>query len=427
MYLRKKRIFTEPPIVPVEIDWDNQISRGLRFACCFTAPSGPIDLVQRVKPDVNETTYDNNKGLFQESTNTVAWDRTESKIDVQLGTIAMDFLKSSGSAATTAKLFVTTDNEFQLYRNNSLTDLTFRVGASQITRTYPDIFSTGSYNRISARWDDTNNSRDVTVGDHNENITTSFSVTPGSTDFHILNRADGLRDCEGWTKYLYIWDRYLTQTEVDILHNNPYQLFRATQRRVYFIPSGGAASYTLTADSGTYTISGTDAEIDSGRNLAANSGTYSYSGTSVDLNQGFNLSADSGAYTYSGTDATLTYAPAGAYDLTADSGSYSYSGTNAELDAGFNVSANSGSYSYSGTAVSLVFGYYMAANSGSYSYSGQNVGLDISGVLISASGTYTYAGTTVSFTASGQTWTLQTDDSTTWTSQTNSSDTWTVN
>lgn len=189
-------------------------------------------------------------------------------------------------------------------------------------------------------------------------------------------------------------------------------------------PTGGA--YTLTADSGSYSISGASAGIEAGYNLSANTASYSYSGTTVALNYGFNLSANSGSYTYSGTDATLTYTPAGAFTLTAEIGSYGYSGTNAALEAGYNIAANSGSYSYSGTVAEIDKGYTIAANSGAYTVSGTAASFLFSPVLAAESGSYAYSGNTIQLTGSSKVWTVQTNSADTWTVQTNTSDTWTV-
>lgn len=268
--------------------------------------------------------------------------------------------------------------------------------------------------------------------------------------------------------YFYAWDRLLSDEEIRALNDDPYQILKPAIPIQYFISASGAftltadsgaytyagtsaeldaglvmaaisGSYTysgtaadlnygfnLTASSGTYSYSGTAVELDAGFVIAANSGTYNYSGTSADLNVGYPLPANSGTYTYSGTAATLTFTGAGAFTLTADSGAYTYSGTVAELDAGFVLDASSGSYTYSGTAATLTHNYPLSADSGSYTYSGTASELDAGFVLGAASDAYTYAGTTVTLQASGQVWTVQTNNSSSWTIQSNNSTTWTV-
>jgi hypothetical protein len=95
------------------------------------------------------------------------------------------------------------------------------------------------------------------------------------------------------------------------------------------VPAGGA--FTLSADGGTYSYSGNNANTLFNRRLVADGGTYTYTGN--DANTLFNrrLVADGGVYAYSGNNATLTYTQAGAFVLQADGGVYSYSGNNANL------------------------------------------------------------------------------------------------
>ena len=62
-----------------------------------------------------------------------------------------------------------------------------------------------------------------------------------------------------------------------------------------FYPSSGGTAYTLTADSGAFALTGTDAT----------------------LAVGHVLTADSGSIVLTGADATLVYTPAGSSTLTA--------------------------------------------------------------------------------------------------------------
>lgn len=256
---------------------------------------------------------------------------------------------------------------------------------------------------------------------------------------------------------VYTWNRALTDSEVKSLERDPYLIFKPATP-LYSIKAGVGGAFTLSADSGTYTYTGTNAGIEAGLKLSANSGSYTYSGTAADLNYGFVLTADSGSYTYSGTTAALnagfvvssdsgsysysgttadlsrdvpiaadsgtytysgtevalTFAGAGNFFLTALSGSYSYTGTNANLAAGLIMAADSGSYSYSGTAAGLNRGYTLVGSSGAYTYSGTSITISKTFVLTSDSGSYSYSGTNVVFRFSGQVWTVQTNDTTTW-------------
>jgi len=156
---------------------------------------------------------------------------------------------------------------------------------------------------------------------------------------------------------------------------------------------------TLTADSGTYTYSGTAATLTHDIPLALDSGTYTYSGTAVDFKVDRILTADSGTYTYSGTALALKFGRI----LALDSGTYTYTGTSVELDLGFTLSADSGTYTYSGTA--LTFTRTL--------------------IFPLASGGYTYSGTDVILNASADVWDEQADEVTTWSAQSTASTVWT--
>jgi len=159
--------------------------------------------------------------------------------------------------------------------------------------------------------------------------------------------------------------------------------------------SGGAS--TLTADSGSYTVTGTAVALQRGLVMPAGSGSYTVSGTALDLNYGRILSADSGSYAVTGTDATLTYAAVGNYTLSADSGSYAVTGAGIELQRGLILVSDSGSYTVSGTDAALQRGLVLVADSGSYSVSGTSVDLFKGYSLTLDSGAYTQSGTAIDF------------------------------
>lgn len=167
----------------------------------------------------------------------------------------------------------------------------------------------------------------------------------------------------------------------------------------YLVSDTGA--FTLTADSGAYTYTGTNAGVEKGSNLAADTDSYTYSGTNADLNRGYTIAADTDSYVYTGTNATLTFAGAGAFTLEADSGSYTYTGTNAGLKAAFSLAADTDSYTYNGTNVALSRGYYLSADTDAYNYSGASVDFSLDAVLNAETVSYNYTGSNVSITVQG--------------------------
>lgn len=120
--------------------------------------------------------------------------------------------------------------------------------------------------------------------------------------------------------------------------------------------------------------------------LTAASGTYSISGQPATILKSKLLTAASGSYSIAGQDATITYtAPPTGYTIVADYGTYSISGQPASILKGNVLTAGSGSYSISGQDASILKGNVLSAASGSYSIAGQDA-------------TITYTGTTPAYT-----------------------------
>ena len=107
--------------------------------------------------------------------------------------------------------------------------------------------------------------------------------------------------------------------------------------------TGGGGAFTLTANAGSYSLSGVSANLLKGKLLTSSAGAYALSGVSAGIYRAHKLTADAGAYSYTGVAATLTYTPnANAYTLTADNGSYSIAGVDATLTHGVVTSTPSG-------------------------------------------------------------------------------------
>lgn len=96
---------------------------------------------------------------------------------------------------------------------------------------------------------------------------------------------------------------------------------------------GGPTAYTLTADAGSFTLSGQDAGFVVGRILTADAGSFALTGQDAALRIGRVITADAGAFVLTGQDATLTVTPAGgtAYTLTAEAGSFALTGQDAQF------------------------------------------------------------------------------------------------
>lgn len=164
-----------------------------------------------------------------------------------------------------------------------------------------------------------------------------------------------------------------------------------------FKASASGSPYTLTADSGSFTLTGTAATLRAARKLAVASGTYTFSGTDAGLKRGLKIAAGSGTYTFTGTAAALK----AARKISAVSGSYSLSGTDAVLRAARKLSVSSGSYSFTGTDTTLTYTpvsgstYTLVASAGSFVLTGTNAGLKFGHKLAVSSGSFILTGTDV--------------------------------
>jgi hypothetical protein len=225
---------------------------------------------------------------------------------------------------------------------------------------------------------------------------------------------------ELWTvppglEYLYIWNRWPPDAVFAEVAARPYDLVEP--RRIW-VPVSAGGSYTLTAGSGSYTLTGQaagllagrtlaaaqgsyaltgqDAALLKGNTLAAAQGSYTLTGQDVALLRGLLLSAAQGSYALTGQDATLTYTPLGAFSLTADQGSYALTGQSASLLWGPVLAAGQGSYTLNGQDATLTYtpvgAYILTAGQGSYALTGQDVLLQWGHVLAAAQGSYTLTG-----------------------------------
>lgn len=177
-----------------------------------------------------------------------------------------------------------------------------------------------------------------------------------------------------------VFERALSDAEIAALSANPWQLFRPQSRSVYFLPAdggGGATAYSLTADAGSYALSGQPATL---------SPLFKYT-----------LAASAGAYSYSGLDAVLAYMPgSGSYTLTADAGTYTATGQPAGGASGRRVDGAAGAFTATGNPVALLVARRLPASGGTYAITGQDATLTFIGVaayaLTAEAGAYALAG-----------------------------------
>lgn len=153
----------------------------------------------------------------------------------------------------------------------------------------------------------------------------------------------------------------------------------------------------LNANNGSYVLSGQTANLSKTRAVIADNGTYSLNGQTASLLNHQRLTADAGSYNLNGQDATLTI-----NTTAADGGSYVVNGQNANLLRNRLVGANNGSYTLNGQTVAFQkFKAPLVANAGSYTVSGQNTNLLNHHIITATFGQYTLTGRRATLLAPG--------------------------
>lgn len=175
---------------------------------------------------------------------------------------------------------------------------------------------------------------------------------------------------------------------------NVLPLLQPARRRIWaFAPVN---AYTLTADQGSYALTGQDVALTVPRTLAADAGSYALTGQTTALFAARVLVAAQGSYSLNGNDALADYV------ITMGQGSYTLTGQDVALIVGrAPLAAAQGSYALNGQDIGLVYGipgaYTLVMGQGSYTLSGQDVGLAGGRLLSMGQGNYALTGQDVTF------------------------------
>jgi len=124
----------------------------------------------------------------------------------------------------------------------------------------------------------------------------------------------------------------------------------------------GATGYTMAADSGTFTLTGTAVGLLRGYVMAASAASFTLTGTAAGLLRAYIMAADAAAFVLTGTDAALRRG----YALIADAGSFVLTGTATGLLRGYVMAADAASFVLTGTEALLRRAFTMVAEAGAF-------------------------------------------------------------
>lgn len=162
--------------------------------------------------------------------------------------------------------------------------------------------------------------------------------------------------------YVFFYDEENTGTS-----NDPYLEVTYTT----------GSTYTLTADKGTFTLTGIATNLLLGYLLTAVTGSYVLTGIATLFKRGYKLVASVGSYVLTGIAVNLLYGLS--YILSAATGAFTLTGKDAGLNRGYRVIASAGSYVLTGIANSFGRTYKMAVTVGEFVLTGISAILRIPG------------------------------------------------
>lgn len=169
-----------------------------------------------------------------------------------------------------------------------------------------------------------------------------------------------------------------------------------------------AETYVLSADPGSYAITGSAAGLPAGRKVAADPGAYAITGQAANLVKSggaFTLAADPGSYALTGLAAGLRAARL----VSAVPGAYGVTGQAAGLRAARQLIAANGGYGLIGSAAELLAQRKVAAVPGAYSLTGQAAGLRAARKIPAVPGVYSVTGSPATLIGPGAAFTLGAD------------------
>lgn len=154
-----------------------------------------------------------------------------------------------------------------------------------------------------------------------------------------------------------------------------------------------ALAYSLTADPGTFALTGTDAALKAARTVSAVSGSFAFTGSAATTDKGDRVQAASGTFTITGSAASFRRT----YVLGATTGSVAISGTAVTFKRGLVFPAGTGTYAITGTAATLRRGLRVPALAASFVITGTAATFRRGLVATAAPGSFLITGTTASF------------------------------
>lgn len=170
-----------------------------------------------------------------------------------------------------------------------------------------------------------------------------------------------------------------TNANADITGGSATRLVTATGAYSSSFTSAGAGTAAALVGLVTYM----EASAGATYTLTASSGSFAITGFGGSVNLQYQLTADVGTYAITGNAANLVYSGAGAtYTLTAAAGVFTITGSSANLVQEWVMAAATGTFTITGNSAGLVQGWVLPASAGSFFVTGRAATLVYSGAPV---------------------------------------------
>ena len=158
------------------------------------------------------------------------------------------------------------------------------------------------------------------------------------------------------------------------------------------VPAASGSAYTLTAQTGTFTVTGVNVNLYHADYLSAQTGTFTLSGIAVNLKHGYKLTSQTGTFSLTGIASNLLHG----YKAVSQTGTFSLTGQATNLKHGYVDTVLTGTFTVNGQSVNVKHGYVITDATGAFVLTGVNVN------LVYTSTTKTLTTQTGTFNVTGQ-------------------------
>lgn len=248
--------------------------------------------------------------------------------------------------------------------------------------------SVGTWYFVVAWHDSVANTLNIQVNNGTPAATThTTGVNTATGAFNLGTYDNGTNLYDGLIDEVGFWKRVLTSAERTDLYN------AGSGRNYAYISSSGGPTYTLTADAGTFALTGQAANLLRSYPLAASTGTFTLAGQSANVLRAYLLTAEAASYAVTGSAANVLRG----FALSAAAATFALTGTDTSLAAARTVSAEAGAFVHSGQDVTLQAARWLGVDAGVFDLTGGDAGLTYTALnsysLVADAGTLALTGT----------------------------------